>query len=102
MKIFDWLYSVENKIVFVIGSNSLRDLHIAINGFYEAQRYLCNIDENPIYPGFQRYVENTYGVCKATSKGWDVLITEHSPNAEQALDTFYDLLRKYHISLLST
>lgn len=99
MKIFEWLYSAEHKIVFIIGSDSLRDLHIAINGFIEAQRYLCNIDENPIYPGFQRYVENVYSVSNATSKGWDILITEHSPDARQALDTFYTLLREYHLSL---
>lgn len=99
MEIFDWLYSIEDKVVFILGSISLKDLRMAIQGFQEAQRFYSMSSNDLFFSGFQQYVEGVYGDLK-TSKGWEILITEHSSNAGEALNTFYLLLRKYHLSLL--
>lgn len=99
MEVFDWLFSIEKKVVFVVGSSSLKDLRNAINGFLEAKRFILHDGTNYIFPGFQRYVENVYGVRDMTAKGWNTLITEHSHNDTEALKTFYVLLRNYRETL---
>lgn len=99
MEVFDWLFSIEKNVVFVVGSNSLKDLRNAINGFLEAQRFILGDHTNYIYPGFQRYVEGVYAVHDATAKGWSTLIIEHAQNETEALETFYALLRDYQETL---
>lgn len=95
MEVFDWLFSIEKKVVFIVGSILLKDLRNAINGFLEAKRFILRDNTNYIFPGFQRYVEEVYEVRDATSRGWDALITEHCQNEEEALKVFYSLLRAY-------
>lgn len=100
MDVFEWLFSIEDKVVFVVGSTDLKDLRNVINGFLEAKRFVHHDYSNPFFPGFQRYVEKEYNVYQNTAKGWNTLITEHSINEEHALSTFYLLIHRYHLSLL--
>lgn len=99
MEIFDWLFSIENKVVYVIGSIELNDLRNAINGFLEALRVLKGFCSDPFYPGFQCYVENSFKLECATAKGWNTLITEHAVDEEEALEMFYKLLHEYYITI---
>lgn len=99
MEIFDWLFSIENIVVYVIGSIKLKDLRIAIRGFLEAMRVVKGTYADPIYPGFQRFVENKFDIKRETAKGWNTLITEHTANEEAALRMFYELLHEYYITI---
>lgn len=94
LKVIDWLLSIEGKIVWIIGSNSLVDLRIAIIGYMEAERCSNGNNDDPFFPGFQRYVECTYRVAQ-TSKSWARLITENTMDNNDAIKTFYNLLRDY-------
>lgn len=95
MEVFKWLFSIEGKVVFIIGSISLHDLKNAIYGFQEALRFVNKTTNDPIYPGFQAYTEERFGVSGKTVKGWDRLITERANSEENALKMFYELLRDY-------
>ena len=95
MSIFDWLFSIEGKAVYSIGSNSLHDLRIATYGYTEAIRSISDQFEDPMYPGFQEYVEKYYGL-KLNVEGWSEIITERTSTQEEAMKTFYDLLRAYY------
>lgn len=96
MHIINWLFSIEHRVVFFIGSIDLENIYYAVQGFLEAQRFINNDKVNPFFPGFQDYVENYYSVAGQAAKSWDILITERTNSPEQALDTFYELLHKYH------
>ena len=99
MEIFEWLFSIENRVVHIVGSIKLNDLRNAINGFIEAMRVMKDFYTDPFYPGFQRYVENCFNLKCATAKGWSTLITEHAADEKAALQMFYDLLREYYITI---
>lgn len=99
MEIFDWLFSIENKVVYVTGSIKLKDLRNAISGFLEAMRVIRGTYSDPIYPGFQRFVEHKFGIKCVTAKGWNTLSTEHTANEEAALQMFYELLHEYYLTI---
>lgn len=94
MNVIDWLLTIEGKTVWIIGSNSLVDLRLAILGYMEAERYNNGNSDDPFFPGFQRYVECAYGVTQ-TSKSWARLITENAMDNSDAIKKFYILLRDY-------
>ena len=70
MEIFNWLFSIENKVVYVVGSIALKDLRNAMTGFMEALRVVQGTYADPIYPGFQRFVEKKFEIKGDTAKGW--------------------------------
>ena len=98
MDIFEWLYSIEDRMVWEIGSNSLHDLQLALYGYASALRSFDPNAGDPMYPGFQRFVEDHYDM-KDTPLGWPEIINGHEPDTGAALKTFYTLLRKYRNSL---
>ncbi len=100
MEVFDWLFLIKNKVVYVIGSIKLTDIWHAILGFLEAMRVVKGTYTDPIYPGFQLFVESKLGLKRRTAKGRALLITEHTANEEAALRMFYELLHEYlHVDL---
>ena len=95
MRIIDWLFSIEGRVLTSIGSIYLKDLHFAIIGFLQAQRFISNDLNDPFYPGFQQFVESYYQLNN-TAKSWDSLIAERTCTPEQALSVFFQLLHEYH------
>lgn len=94
MTVIDWVLSIEDKVMWIIGSNSLLDLRIAIIGFMEAERYNKDNTYDPFFPGFQKYVEHAYNI-KMTAMSWARIITENTQNSREAISTFYNMLRDY-------
>jgi len=94
MTVIDWLLSIEDKVVLVIGTNSILDLRMAILGYMEAERYSNGNTYDPFFPGFQKYVEHAFDV-KMTARSWARLIAENTQDSNEAIAVFYSMLRDY-------
>lgn len=95
MKVIEWLFSIEDKVVWHVGSLSLIDLRLVLMGFTSATRFIYGVIEDPFYPEFQRYIEAEYDLIDKTSKSWARIIMANSENDAEAMKTFYRHLRAF-------
>ena len=91
------LYSYKGKMGLLIGEYSIKLLCIYIYGAGDAFA-ICGYKD--VSCAFSKqwldFVDTYYGLEAGMGiKGWYNIILEHCENEEQALDTFFDLLKKY-------
>lgn len=89
-----WLFAIEYRIVFCLGSKDLKQLHAYINGYVDALAWDGDDRARKLMEDFQRFVQVQYAV-EQTAKGWNTLIRERAENDAQAMETFYALFLSF-------
>ena len=96
--LFSWLFSVEGRIHYYLGSSSVLQLSCFLNGFETALKLNDPSYEDVMYPGFQRYVEQFY-LPQEHAMGWARMIMAHASSDGEAMAKFFELLHQYYDTL---
>lgn len=90
------LSSIKTMPGMYIGSKKLTYLEHFIHGYNSAMFFLGIKDQHNIMPdGFQEYIVEKYNISVYTPKNYFSIISENTPDDEQAFDVFFQLLDEY-------
>lgn len=94
--LYEYLQQIGFRLPMYIGSKSLKDLQIHIEGYRAAER-VNNIVERKDFMHFHDFVASEYRLS-SSGEGWPKIILKHCRNNEDsAIEEFYRLLDRFYL-----
>lgn len=92
-ELIEILQDIKVRPEIYLGKKSLELLKAFITGFMICQNKLIHSSPDAIFLGFQKYVEQKYGL--ETTHGWHSIIRFFTSSDEEAFDEFFLLFDNY-------